>query len=594
MVPFSGALCIALFFVWKVHRNTEGPKWWAIGMGVSIVGYCLLSLRGFVPPFASIVVANTFFVVAGALILKGIRAFQGVRRGGALEWGAVAFVFLSFVYFTFVRFDVNARIVIFSAVVALLMFRCSVVVLGAVPNERRGANIISATGFAIVAVFLSLRTALTLMGVGTASVDASAFSANTLTQLAFIVGIFGAALLTFGLAILPGQRAQAELGGEIAERKRAERAYRESEAKYRNLVETSHDLIWSVDADGKITFVNEAGALSVLGYRSDEMVGKPFAFFKTPEEAEEVMKTFAETKKDGHRFNYETNYRAKDGSLVPMNFNAVVLKDGGGNVVGASGTAQDLTERNQIESRLRQAQRMEAVGQLTGGVAHEFNNILQAILGSLEMLGDRVGDDGKAAKIVDIAVGASKRGGKLTQQLLSFSRKQMLSSEAVNINNLLSGFSGSLEETLGDGITIETIFADGLMPVEIDPGGLEVAIRNLARNARSSMPDGGALTIETANVGLGEAISLNYGELPAGEYVAVTVSDTGCGMSAEVLERAFEPFFTTHDVGQGAGLGLSMVYGFTEQSGGHASIDSEPGSGTAVRMYLPIASPSQK
>ncbi|MBL6928506.1 MAG: PAS domain S-box protein [Rhodospirillales bacterium] len=558
-------------------------------MGVIAGAFFLMSLRGIIPHFASIVVANTLGVAGVAILLRGIRAFQGVQRGGVWEWGAIIVTFPTFVYFTHISSDLNARIVFDSAIVALLMFRCSFLILADGPIGRRAAHLFSSAGFAVVAVSLSFLNVSTLMGVGKGAADASLFSPNAVIVIFLFIHVLGYVVFTLGLALLPGQRAQTELADEIAERKRAESDVREREAKYRSLVETSHDLIWSVDADGKITFVNEAGAQSILGYGLDEMVGKSFTFFVTPEQAEKDMKIFAETKKGGHRFNYETNFRAKDGTLVPININAAVVRDGDGNVVGASGTAQDLTEHNRMESQLRHAKKMEAVGQLTGGVAHEFNNLLQAIMANLQMARESCGDREKSAPLLDGAIAACIRGGNLTYQLLSFSRNQVLSSDVININDMLASFSGSLAGTLGVGISLKTEFADDLMPVEIDIDGIESALINLAHNSRLAMPDGGTITIGTAAVDLADAIHHEDGELPAGKYVVVDFSDTGYGMAPEVLERAFEPFFTTRDVGEGSGLGLSMVYGFAMQSDGHAAIESGPGSGTTVRMYLPIA-----
>ncbi len=232
---------------------------------------------------------------------------------------------------------------------------------------------------------------------------------------------------------------------------------------------------------------------------------------------------------------------------------------------------------------------MQAVGQLTGGVAHEFNNLLQVVMSNLHMIQKYSFDDNQKAEMLEDAITASKRGGELTQQLLAFSRKQILFPKVIDINVSLSGIFRLLRGTLGERITIETKFAKDLAPVNIDPGSFENAILNLALNARSAMPSGGTMAIETANVGLAEAIPHEDGDLPASDYVMVTVSDTGCGMSPDVLERAFEPFFTTRDVGQGSGLGLSMVYGFSRQSGGHTTIDSEPDKGTAVKAIRPRA-----
>lgn len=235
MVPLCGALSAALVFVWKVHRNVEGPVLWAIGMGVVTGGSILMSFRGYIPHLASIVVANTLVVAGYALILKGIRAFQGVERGSAWEWSAVAIIFLSFLYFTYVRFDLNARMVIYSLITALLMFRCSFVVLAAVPIGQRGVYSFAAFGFSVLAGFLSLRTVLILIGSWSEAANGSFFFPNTVTVIMLFMHILGYVLFTLGLAILPGQRAKTALTKALE----GEKAYSALQQKFVSLV--SHE-----------------------------------------------------------------------------------------------------------------------------------------------------------------------------------------------------------------------------------------------------------------------------------------------------------------------------------------------------------------
>lgn len=347
--------------------------------------------------------------------------------------------------------------------------------------------------------------------------------------------------------------------------------------------------IWYADTN-VLDCSEEFNRLLGLEDETIEIATENFVRLIHPDDQERVGKAIEKTITE--LAPYEIEYRVirpVDGKTVWIYTVAEHVFGADGALFGVSGTAQDITERKHMEDQLRLAQKMEAVGKLTSGVAHEFNNILQAILGNLQLLSDHIGDDGEAAKMVDNAVAASMRGGKLNQQLLSFSQKQVLFTKAVDINESLSGISGLLEGTLGENISLKTVFAKDLVSVDLDPGSFEGAILHLALNARSAMPDGGTLTIETANTNLEKPIPHDDGELPVGRYVVVTVSDTGCGMVPEVLERAFEPFFTTRDVGQGTGLGLSAVYGFTRQSGGHSTIESEPGKGTRVTMYLPVA-----
>jgi signal transduction histidine kinase len=251
----------------------------------------------------------------------------------------------------------------------------------------------------------------------------------------------------------------------------------------------------------------------------------------------------------------------------------------------------EIAEREKAEEALRQAQKMEAIGQLTGGVAHDFNNILQVILGNLGTVETRLQsgaiDAGVLNRSVKTAIRAADRAATLTAQLLAFSRRQPLSPQTIDANRLVTGMSEMLHRSLGETIEIETVLGARLWQTMADPNQLESAILNLAVNARDAMPSGGKLTIETANIRLDEAYADMEEDVTAGQYVMIAVSDTGAGMPPEVVRKAFDPFFTTKEIGKGTGLGLSQVYGFIKQSGGHAKIYSEPGEGTTIKLYLP-------
>jgi two-component system NtrC family sensor kinase len=251
---------------------------------------------------------------------------------------------------------------------------------------------------------------------------------------------------------------------------------------------------------------------------------------------------------------------------------------------------QEVSRRESTEQALRQAQKMEAVGRLSGGIAHDFNNMLTVILGNIDMASRRIGDDNpRIQRLLDSARQASERAATLVQRLLAFSRQHPQEVKSVDINRLVQSMSELVRRTIGETVTVETVLAGGLWKVAVDPNQLENAILNLAVNARDAMPDGGRMTIETANSYLDEAyVAANSEEgFTAGQYVLLAVTDTGAGMSREVRERAFEPFFTTKPTGMGTGLGLSMVYGFLKQSNGHIKIYSEPGEGTAIKLYFP-------
>ncbi len=248
----------------------------------------------------------------------------------------------------------------------------------------------------------------------------------------------------------------------------------------------------------------------------------------------------------------------------------------------------EIAQREAAESRLHQAQKMEAVGQLTGGIAHDFNNLLTAVLGNIELIEqDGQRDAERIRRLAGAARHAAERGGTLTARLLAFSRRQALRPQYTDVNQLVNATSDLLRSTLGERITIETALPSGLWPVFVDPSQLENAVINLALNARDAMSDGGKLTIRTGNAYLGEEYKAAHPEVDVGEYMMLDVTDTGAGMPAEVIGRAFEPFFTTKPIGEGTGLGLSQVYGFVGQSKGHITLESEPGAGTSVKIYLP-------
>jgi nitrogen-specific signal transduction histidine kinase len=258
-------------------------------------------------------------------------------------------------------------------------------------------------------------------------------------------------------------------------------------------------------------------------------------------------------------------------------------------ISGAVYVAEDVTDKLKLERQLTQSQKMEAVGQLTGGVAHDFNNILTVITGTVEILHDELADRPQLAVIAKMIDEAAMRGAELTKGLLAFARKQPLQPRETDLNNLVVDAAKLLRPTLGEQIEIKSILSDDAWLALIDPSQLTSALLNLSINARDAMPDGGQLTLETRNVVLDEAYAKENSEVIPGAYVLIAVSDTGTGIPAEIRDKVFDPFFTTKAVGKGTGLGLSMVFGFIKQSGGHIKIYSEVGHGTAVKMYLPRA-----
>jgi signal transduction histidine kinase/ActR/RegA family two-component response regulator len=292
---------------------------------------------------------------------------------------------------------------------------------------------------------------------------------------------------------------------------------------------------------------------------------------------------------EGGSYRLEFAFTRADGSARVFWSEGFWHDGSGGGPAEIVAFCQDVTERRTFDERMLQTQKMEAIGQLTGGVAHDFNNLLTVLMGGSELLVERLKDDPPLARQAELMLGAAQRGAELTQRLLAFARRQPLAPEATDANRLLTGLDGLLRRSLGEHIEIELVRAAGLWPALVDRPQLETAILNLAINARDAMPKGGRLTIETANAHIDRDYADALGDVAPGQYVMVAVADTGTGMPPDIAARAFEPFFTTKETGKGTGLGLSMVYGFAKQSGGHAKIYSELGKGTTVKLYLPRA-----
>jgi PAS domain S-box-containing protein len=364
---------------------------------------------------------------------------------------------------------------------------------------------------------------------------------------------------------------------------------RRSELQFKELVSGVVDYaIYMLDTEGYIASWN-AGAERIKGYSRSEAIGKHFSMFYTREDQEKgVPRRALTTAATLGKYEAEAWRVRKDGNRFWASVVIDAIYNESGVHIGFAKVTRDLTERRMIEEQLRQAQKMEAIGQLTGGVAHDFNNLLTVIVGNLETIWRSApADDGKLRRAIDQVTRGAQRAVTLTQQLLAFSRRQPLNPKPTDINRLVAGMSDMVRRTIGENIAVETVLAGGLWRVEIDAHQLESALLNLAVNARDVMQDGGKLTIETANAHLDDGYTDQYPELKPGQYVVLCVTDTGTGMTPEVIARAFEPFYTTKPIGQGTGLGLSQVYGFVKQSGGHVRLYSEVGHGTTVKIYLP-------
>ena len=400
---------------------------------------------------------------------------------------------------------------------------------------------------------------------------------------------------------------------DVTEQVAAEQALRQSEERYRTLADQlaelnatlaerveektrERDRIWNVsqdlllvaDRNGVWKTVNPAWTRT-LGWSEAELLNRTSQWLEHPDDH---GITRAQVEKLGHSeatVRFESRFRHKDGSWRWLSWTGVPDQD------HIYAVARDITAEKAAAERLRateeallQSQKMEAVGQLTGGIAHDFNNLLTGIVGSLDLMQTRLnqGRLDNVPRYIDAAMTSANRAAALTHRLLAFARRQPLVPKSVDANQLVVSLEDLLRRTIGETIDLTIVASPDLWTTLCDPNQLESALLNLAINARDAMPDGGRLSISTANVSF-DGISADAPALVPGEYVCIDVTDTGTGMTAEVAARAFDPFFTTKPIGQGTGLGLSMIYGFARQSNGHATIDSKPGQGTSVRLYLP-------
>jgi PAS domain S-box-containing protein len=413
--------------------------------------------------------------------------------------------------------------------------------------------------------------------------------------------------------IEPRERRQvAVLFRDISDRVHAEMAVRQSEEQFRVFAQAVPNHVWASRPDGHLYWFNDR-VYEYSGASPGSLDGSAWAAIVHPDDLPDAAASWGEALKSGEIYETEFRVRRADGAYRWFLVRSHPVRDASGAIVNWIGTNTDIehtraqaaeladlnaTLEEQVRERtgelmaaeeaLRQSQKMEAVGQLSGGLAHDFNNILAGIAGSLEMISNRIaqGRVGELDRYINGALGASKRAAALTQRLLAFSRRQTLDPRPLNLNALVNGMLDLVTRSVGPHIAVETAGAAGLWTTFVDAGQLENALLNLCINARDAMPDGGQLTIETSNRWMDERAARMRG-LEPGQYVSLCVSDTGTGMAPEVAARAFDPFYTTKPIGQGTGLGLSMVYGFAAQSGGAARIYSEPGKGSMICIYLP-------
>ncbi len=384
----------------------------------------------------------------------------------------------------------------------------------------------------------------------------------------------------------------AKVTRDLTERRQAEETLRRSEERFRLLLQSVTDYaIYMLDPEGHVASWN-AGAERFKGYKIDEILGQHFSrFYGEEDRAAGIPARALKTALEEGRFEAEGWRYRKDGGRFWANVVIDPVRDDDGKLVGFAKITRDLTERRQAQLALEQAQqaffqsqKMEAIGQLTGGVAHDFNNLLAAIIGSVDLARARYADGADITRFLDNILQAAERGATLTQRMLAFARKQELQLQTVTLPELVRGMADLLQRTIGPGIAIDTRFPLILKPVRADPAQLELALMNLAVNARDAMPHGGTITLAARQ----EQVQLRNGLAP-GEYVCLSVTDEGEGMDEVTLARAVDPFFTTKGVGKGTGLGLSMVVGMAEQCGGKLVLRSTKGEGTTAEIWLPVA-----
>jgi PAS domain S-box-containing protein len=386
----------------------------------------------------------------------------------------------------------------------------------------------------------------------------------------------------------------AKITRDLTERKAAEQQLKLSEEQFRLLVQGVTDYaIYMLDPEGRVTNWN-LGAHRIKGYLPSEIIGQHFSRFYTDVDREggEPRRAIETAAREG-RFEKEGWRVRKDGSRFWAHVVIDPIRDDTGSILGYAKITRDITERKEVQEKLErtreallQSQKMDAIGQLTGGIAHDFNNLLTAVLGSLELMRKRLPDDPKIMTLLDNAVYGAQRGAVLTKRMLAFARRQELQSETIHVPELVRGMTDLLERSIGQSISIETRFPLALKPIRADANQVEMALLNLVVNARDAMPEGGQIILRARE----ETLRPETAEgLSPGRYVRLSVTDTGEGMDKATLARALEPFFTTKGPGKGTGLGLPMVHGLAQQSGGRFSLQSRPGEGTTAELWLPVS-----
>jgi len=499
------------------------------------------------------------FPTLGGMLARGKAAPQVVQEHSGAEFGAAL---------AGARLAEGPQLFVVEAV----PYADLATTLTTVRNSTVAAVLVAAIGAVLLAIVLarSLTRRLTQM---TAAID-SFGRGEPLSLPTRSSGEIGALARAFDRMAAEVREKTVSLETEIVERRR--------------LFASSLDLILIVDREGTVIDISPS-AEAILGYRPEEMIGRKGGALLHPGDLERAREEMRAARQGRATRNFDCRYVHRDGRIVPLTLSGAWLElEQRYFFIG-----RDMTERIALEQQLRQSQKLDAIGHLTGGVAHDFNNILTVITGTIEILADAVAHSPQLAAIARMIDDAAWRGADLIQQLLAYARKQPLQPQSTDVNRLVLDTAKLLRPTLGESVEIKMTLEEDAWPAMIDPSQLGTALINLAVNARDAMPGGGKLILETGNVMLDASFAtIHAEEVRPRPYVMIAVTDTGVGIPADIRDRVFEPFFTTKEVGQGTGLGLSMVYGFVKQSGGHIKIDSEEGHGTTFKLYLPSSSES--
>ena len=499
------------------------------------------------------------FPALGGMLARGKAAPQVVQEHGGAEFGAAL---------AGARLAEGPQLFVVEAV----PYADLAAALTTVRNSTVAAVLVAAIGAVLLAIVLarSLTRRLTQM---TAAID-SFGRGEPLSLPTRSSGEIGALARAFDRMAAEVREKTVSLETEIVERRR--------------LFASSLDLILIVDREGTVIDISPS-AEAILGYRPEEMIGRKGAALLHPGDLERAREEMRAARQGRATRNFDSRYVHRDGRIVPLTLSGAWLElEQRYFFIG-----RDMTERIALEQQLRQSQKLDAIGHLTGGVAHDFNNLLTVITGTIDILAEAVAHSPQLAAIARMINDAAWRGADLVQQLLAFARKQPLQPQPTDVNRLVLDTAKLLRPTLGESLEIKMTLEQDAWPAMIDPSQLGTALINLAVNARDAMPSGGELILETGNVMLDASFATIHAEdVGPGPYVMIAVTDTGVGIPADIRDRVFEPFFTTKEVGQGTGLGLSMVYGFVKQSGGHIKIDSKEGHGTTFKLYLPRSNES--